>query len=241
MSLAHHLDNILRQLKPELHNEALAGLLDLTLLNSQAEPKDILALYEQGEATQVAALCVLPEHLAFIPNTSLRLATVMNFPEGHYPSEEVLKAIDAIKHRAQEIDYVFPYQAYLQGQRKAAIEACSQIVAYAHQSGLIVKIIMESGAFSNLELLYQASREIIDSGCDFIKTSTGKISQGASLSAAFSMLSAIKDSDSPCGIKFSGGIRTSEQAWQYLALVQRMFDKRINSEWLRFGSSSILS
>jgi deoxyribose-phosphate aldolase len=241
MSLSSHLDTLLIPITASYSMQNLFPLLDLTLLDYHASQDSLSSLYEQGVAAKVAALCVFPKHLSYFTKSTLRLATVMNFPEGSSCILEILKAIDeAVLNHAQEIDYVFPYQAYLRGQTKEALKDCVNVVNHCHQSGLTVKIIIEVGAFNNLELLYQSSLDVITSGCDFIKTSTGKIAQGASLSAAVAMLAAIKDSQVNCGIKFSGGIRSQSQAFSYLGLINNMFDKPITADWVRFGSSSLL-
>lgn len=243
MSLVKTLDILLSSPYPFPDKEKnLASLLDLTLLNREASKTALLSLYAQGQQAEVAALCVLPEHLALLPQ-GLRLATVMNFPEGSSSTERVLEAIQVISRQQglQEIDYVFPYADYLQGKTRQAIDACAQVVNFCHRLGLTVKIILESGAFGNLEMLYQASREVIDSACDFIKSSTGKIAQGASPGTAAAMLAAIKDSGTNCGIKFSGGIRSRQQALQYLHLVHALFDRPPSAAWIRFGSSSLLN
>lgn len=219
----------------------LASLLDLTLLNEEASATDLISLSEKGAIAAVAALCVLPKHLPLLPQAGLSVVTVINFPEGRTPAKNLLKTIDeAAKNPLQEIDYVFSYENYLQGQTRKAIEDCHQIVKHGHSLGLRVKIILESGAFNNLETLYQTSLDVISSGCDFIKSSTGKIAQGATPAAATAMLAAIRDSGSLCGIKFSGGIRKRQEALRYLNIVHALFDKKIEADWVRFGSSKLL-
>jgi deoxyribose-phosphate aldolase len=82
-------------------------------------------------------------------------------------------------------------------------------------------------------------------GADFIKTSTGKISGGASLPAARAMMQAVKayeqESGKRVGIKVSGGIRKADQALEYLALL----DKELGEAWatpehFRIGASVLL-
>ena len=72
-----------------------------------------------------------------------------------------------------------------------------------------------------------------------LKTSTGKITPGASLQAVFVMLSAIKDSQSGCGIKISGGIKTLAQASVYIHLSEHMLEKNVGKNWFRIGASQI--
>ena len=74
---------------------------------------------------------------------------------------------------------------------------------------------------------------------DFLKTSTGKIATGATIPAAVAMLLAISDSNTPCGIKFSGGIKTKEQASLYMRLAEHMRGVTTNKQWFRFGMSQL--
>ena len=88
--------------------------------------------------------------------------------------------------------------------------------------------------------IYQVSRELLAIGCDFLKTSTGKISQGASLSAVFAILSAIKDARTHCGVKISGGVKASQQALKYAWLAELVMEEKINKDLFRIGASSLL-
>ena len=91
-----------------------------------------------------------------------------------------------------------------------------------------------------MQTIYQVSKDLIATGCDFLKTSTGKLPQGASLDAVFAMLSAIKDSGRQCGIKVSGGVKTPQQALCFAQLAEIVCGIKINRNWFRLGSSSIL-
>ena len=78
-------------------------------------------------------------------------------------------------------------------------------------------------------------------GCDTLKTSTGRFPVGATLGAAAVLLAVIEEADGRVGVKFSGGIRTTQQAAPYLFLV----DHFLGSGWtspdtLRFGASALL-
>ena len=83
------------------------------------------------------------------------------------------------------------------------------------------------------------SSKIISVGCDFLKTSTGKIKQGATPGAAFGMLSAIKTSNQRIGLKVSGGIRTTDDARQYISLAEQVMKRPVDKSWFRIGASSL--
>ncbi len=221
----------------------MPSLIDLTLLDHQASVDDIKTLVYKGTQNAVAAFCVFPQHLNLIPETSLiPRASVVNFPTGNESHHLVLKAIDAIatQHVIHEIDYVFPYQAYLDGDRDYALSCSADAFKRCQQHGLLFKVILETGALPSSDLIYQLSADVINNGCNFLKTSTGKIATGATIPAAKAMLSAIIDSKKICGIKLSGGIKTIEQAEQYILLAENMMHKTVDKTWFRIGASGLL-
>jgi deoxyribose-phosphate aldolase len=230
-----------------VHNSSLvsmiAPLIDLTLLDINASANDIQALAIKAQAYDVAAVCIFPDQLDFIPSEiELKRATVVNFPGGDEPLSQVLSQIENIiaTQKVDEIDYVFPYQAYLSGHKAEAIEHSHEVIQRCKQHHLIVKVILETGAIPSTEMIYEMSSNIIKSGSDFIKTSTGKIPQGATLPAAFAMLKAILDSQSHCGLKVSGGVKTIEQALSYMKLAEETLNRPVDKTWFRIGASSLL-
>lgn len=218
-------------------------LIDLTLLDKQASPLQLSTLAQKAQQHEVAAICVLPEHLMHIPLTNpIKRATVINFPSGQISQDAVIKSIeDTVRHHTiHEIDYVFPYAAYLNNQQTEALHHYKAIYSLCKQHQLTIKVILETGALPSIDLIYQLSLEILNIGCDFLKTSTGKIPQGASIPAVFSMLSAIIDQQSSCGIKISGGIKTAEQAITYMTLSEQMMKHALDRNCFRIGASSLL-
>lgn len=244
MSFASHLDRQLAEARtPDIKKEQIISVIDLTLLDKKAASEDLETLQNKALQHGVAAICVYPEQLPQNwPKTAKpKRATVVNFPSGKEPIEQCLSEIDqAIEQGADEIDYVFAYTLYQNNQENEALSRCKAVIDYCKSHQLQTKIILESGAFTHLETLYQLSLDIIRLGCDFLKTSTGKIDKGASLSAAFAMMAAIRDSNKPCGIKLSGGIKTPEQASQYIHLAESMLHQTIDPSWFRIGASSLL-
>ena len=249
MNLENRLTDVLR----DIHSAMQAGsampskdiipLIDLTLLDTHATPYDINALAMKANHHQVAAICVLSEHLNYVsPDIHVKRATVANFPSGAMPHQRVLKTITqtATHCHVDEIDYVFPYQAYLSGNQVTALSNCHEIYTLCKQHKLTFKVILETGALPSIDMIYNLSTAIIDNGCDFLKTSTGKIPTGATIPAVFAMLAAQVDSDIPCGIKVSGGIKTTEQALSYMRLAQYMFNCTLDSSRFRLGASSLL-
>lgn len=218
-------------------------VIDLTLLDERATPESIHALANKAYKYNVAALCVLPNHLAAIsPNIVVKRATVANFPTGAQPHQHVLDAIKNIATtlHVDEIDYVFPYELYLAGQQNMALYQCHDAYQLCKDHGLVFKVILETGALPSNKIIYDISTSILNNGCDFLKTSTGKIATGATIPAVFSMLAAIVDTGVTCGIKVSGGIKTTDQALSYMQLASHMLRSKLNSSCFRIGASSLL-
>ncbi len=246
MSINSHLNEVLKELlsKPSeiINNQQLIHCIDLTLLNEQASQNDLITLNHLANKYTVAAVCVYPKDLVhFKPSSAIDLATVVNFPQADETLSTCIKQINlGIQNGVKEIDYVVPYMSYLQGKRQQTIQHATEIAAYCKEHKLTLKIILETGAFTDLNILNDLALELLALDLDFLKTSTGKISQGASLSAVFTLLSAIKDSGKNCGIKISGGIKTVEQAKNHAYLAQFLMNKAIEKSWFRVGASSLL-
>ena len=107
-----------------------------------------------------------------------------------------------------------------------------------------LKVILETGALKSAEDIKRASILSLYSEADFIKTSTGKIYPGASLEAAWVMCQCIKEyyekTGRKVGFKAAGGIRTTEEAVQYYAIVKEVLgDEWLNQDLFRIGASSL--
>jgi len=105
----------------------------------------------------------------------------------------------------------------------------------------VLKVILETGALKYPALIEWASALAIESGAQFIKTSTGKIDISATPDAARIMLSTIKASRMAVGFKAAGGIKTLADAATYLTLA----DDILGADWaqpatFRFGASGLL-
>jgi deoxyribose-phosphate aldolase len=228
----------------------IISLMDLTSLNLDDNADKIRNLCEQGISSYgaVAAVCIYPEFVEIassaLENTEVRVATVANFPYGNESVQDVLKTIRAaIENGADEIDVVIPYQSYLQGNRietQDLVRACKEAC-----QGVCLKVILETGALEKPEIIAKASKDVLEAGADFLKTSTGKISIGASLEAAEVMLREINNhyqaTGKMAGFKASGGVKTVEQAEAYIELATRIMGADyITADYFRFGASSLL-
>ena len=107
-----------------------------------------------------------------------------------------------------------------------------------------LKVILETGLLKTAANIRAASILSMYSGADFIKTSTGKIYEGATVEAAYVMCQCIKEYYEKCGrmvgFKASGGIRTGADAVKYYTIVKEVLgEKWLTNEYFRIGASSL--
>lgn len=223
-------------------------LMDLTNLDPNATNADITNCCERAKQYNVAAICINPQYVALarklLANTSVKVATVANFPLGNSDIDTVTHDINkAIEDGAEEIDVVMPYEDYIAGQTQAVvafIKSCKQVC----NDKALLKVILETGALPNASVILQASRDAISAGADFIKTSTGKHTQGASLLACVMMLVAIKEAQQEninVGLKISGGVKTFADVSNYFAITKEIIGEQfLTKTSFRIGASSLL-
>jgi deoxyribose-phosphate aldolase len=227
--------------------------LDLTSLRDDDTTASIDALAARANTRHgpPAALCVYP---AFVPAArqaldhqglqAVRVATVVNFPEGRSGPDEVAAEIEAaLAAGVDEIDAVFPWQALLAGDHEAGCALVRRCRAACDARGQRVplKVILETGALCEGRFIREAGSIALDEGADFLKTSTGKLPQGATPEAASTLLELLKQRGSRAGLKVAGGVGSVVDVQHYLALVHQAFGEAgFEPNRLRFGASSLL-
>ncbi len=228
-----------------INQKFILSLVDLTSLNVTDTPSQITLLCDKAMSLKTAAVCVYPQfvNLAAIAlkKTSIKIATVANFPQGIDSLEVVISVIQkALDQGADEIDVVFPYTWYLSWKKQQALDlisACKKVC----ESPKILKVILETGILVDPKIIESAARDVLLAGADFLKTSTGKVSIGATLSAAEIMLTMIKKHKPTAGFKAAGGVRTFEQAMQYITLAEKIMGKNfVIPEHFRIGASQLV-
>jgi len=198
----------------------------------------------------VGAVCIypllVPVAAGQLKGTTVRVASVAGgFPAGLAPLEERLGEIrEAVRSGADEVDIVLNRSAFLSGRYRQAFEeiaASREACGDAH-----LKTILEVGELGSYDQVRRASVLAMAAGSDFIKTSTGKLSTGATLPAALCMMEAARDfhheTGRRVGVKVAGGIRQSKQAIQYLVLLY----ETLGPDWMgpdlfRIGASTLLN
>ncbi|MDR9398001.1 MAG: deoxyribose-phosphate aldolase [Salibacter sp.] len=242
-----------------LNTEQLAFLfsaIDLTTLNNHDNDESVKAFCEKVNdfdapkynLPYLAAVCVFPNFIATakktLVNSAIQLACVTgNFPTGQtFPLMKVIETQKAVEDGASEIDMVIN-RGYTVNNEFSLIEKEVSEVKSACD-GARLKVILETSDFSDDMKLYSASMAALKGGADFLKTSTGKTSEGATLHKGAILCAAIKDHATKwgmqTGVKFSGGIRTSEDAQRYVRLVHEILGKDwITPTFFRIGASSL--
>jgi deoxyribose-phosphate aldolase len=222
-------------------------LLDLTDLNDGCREDHVEALIQKALTPHgpVAAICIWPQFVSLakarLKGKGVKVATVINFPKG---GDDVERAIEdteeALDDGADEIDLVMPYRALIAGDAITVRSMIGEVQDLTEDAGKRLKVILETGALPDQAMVRAAADIAIESGADFIKTSTGKTPVSATHEAVRTMLEAIKAADRTVGLKPSGGIRTLADAQGYLALV----DAALGPVWaspgtFRFGASGL--
>lgn len=200
---------------PGLFDRAgLARFVDHTLLKPEATRADVEALVVEAAELGVYAVCVSPSFLPLQVPDGLLVATVCGFPSGKHHSEvKAAEAARSVADGADEVDMVIDLGAAKEGSWEY-VQADIAAVRAAVPDGKVLKVIIESAALSDHEIVYacQAARA---AGADFVKTSTGFHPTGGASTRAVSIMA--EEVGGELGVKASGGIRTTADA---LAMIE---------------------
>ncbi|MFC4656674.1 MULTISPECIES: deoxyribose-phosphate aldolase [Rheinheimera] len=232
-----------------LRLQQLVKLVDLTRLNDQDNEVAVEQWLEQQLSTPAAvppaAICVYPAYLPLVQHwlqqrgIHCRLATVVNFPAGNQPIEQVEREIaTALAAGADEIDCVLPYQQLVKGQLDEVRTFLGRVRTACGQQ--LLKVIIESGELATAQQVCKATELVIDCGADFVKSSTGKVPVGVTEDAARIMLTAIAAADRSVGFKASGGVRSIEFAERLLGLYEELTGQLATAQTMRIGASGLL-
>ena len=231
---------------------------DLTTLEGDDTPGRIRALCSQAlrpdpadpTVGPVAAVCVYPALAGLaaelLAGTPVAVASVAGaFPSGLSPLEvRVAEVRAAVAAGATEIDTVLNRSAFLSGRSDTAsaeLRALKEAAGGAH-----FKVILEVCELGSAGAIAEATRLAIDAGADMVKTSTGKGASGASPEAVLTMAQTVAEHRAaggrPVGIKVAGGVRTADDALEYVDIVRSVLGAEwLTPERLRFGASSLLT
>ena len=211
--------------------QSLAATLDHTLLKPSATSNDVLQLCEEASRYHFACVMVNPCWIALahsaLDGTGVPVGSVVGFPLGaSLTRSKREEGESALRLGARELDMVINIGALKSRDNATVRSDVLAVVEMAHDAGALVKVILET-CLLTLEEKLRASEICVSAGVDFLKTSTGFASAGATADDV-SLLRGV--AGGRCGVKAAGGIRT-------LADVRAMLAAGAN----RIGTSSAVA
>src|SRR5665213_332309 len=189
----------------------VAALIDHTLLKPQAMASDIRRLCQEARQYGFATVCVNPYWVALasseLSGSPVKVATVVGFPLGaNTAGIKVAETEDAIAAGAREVDMVLNIGKLCAGNVTAVAGGIAAVVAAAHDRSALVKVILETALLTDDQKI-SACTISKQAGADFVKTSTGFSTHGATVHDVALMRRVVGPD---VGVKASGGIRTLE-------------------------------
>ncbi|MPW39715.1 deoxyribose-phosphate aldolase [Thermococcus sp. 101 C5] len=191
----------------------IAKYIDHTNLKPYATKEDIIKLCEEAKKYGFYAVCVNPYRVKLakeqLEGTGIKVASVIGFPLGATPTEvKVFEAKKALEDGADELDMVINIGALKDKDYEYVKNDIAEVVKVAHEKGAVVKVIIETCYLTDEEKEI-ACKLAMEAGADFVKTSTGFGTGGATVEDVRLMRRIVGDK---LGVKAAGGIRTYEQA-----------------------------
>ena len=184
-------------------------LIDHTLLKQDATPEQIIALCEEARKFDFMSVCVNPAYVPLaaecLKGSSVKVCTVIGFPLGmNLTRTKVEEATLAIKEGADEIDMVINVGMLKAGHDQFVEEEIRELKAVAGKR--VLKVIIETCLLTDEEKV-RACIASKNAGADFVKTSTGFSTGGATVHDVALMRKTVGPD---MGVKASGGVRTHE-------------------------------
>ena len=189
--------------------------IDHTLLKPDASQEQIETLIEEAKKYDFASVCVNPTWVSFaaqaLKATDVKVCTVIGFPLGaNTPELKAFETSDAIQNGANEIDMVINIGA-LKSRNFDLVERDIRAVVEAAK-GTLVKVIIETCLLTDDEKV-RACQLAQKAGADFVKTSTGFSTGGATVADVALMRKTVGPD---MGVKASGGARSYEDALAFI-------------------------
>lgn len=189
--------------------QRLAAVIDHTLLKPEATNDDIKRICREALENTFASVCVNPYWVPFAASllhaSPVRVCTVIGFPLGANQAEvKLAEASIALAHGARELDMVLNVGALRSGDDLFVEQEICELAELAHRSASILKVILETSLLDRDQKI-RACRLAASAKADFVKTSTGFSTSGATVDDIRLMRETVGPK---MGIKASGGIRT---------------------------------
>jgi deoxyribose-phosphate aldolase len=197
----------------------IAKSIDHSLLRPELDDAFITDGCHLAVRYDVASATVRPSDVArartLLDGSNVKVGTVIGFPHGSSTTAtKVFEARRALEEGAMEVDMVIDIAALRSGRDEHVREQIAAVVAVAHASGAIVKVIMENAYLDDAQKV-RGCQLAEAAGADFVKTSTGFAPTGATLED----LALMRRTVSPrVQVKAAGGVRTLDALLQVLEL-----------------------
>jgi len=203
-----------------------ASMIDHTLLKADATRNQIEKLCSEASEFEFASVCVNPTWVKYsaelLKDSKVKVCTVIGFPLGASTSEvKAFETKNAIENGAEEIDMVINIGALKNQEFDLVRDDIKQVVDAAN--GTLVKVIIETCLLSDEEKV-KACELSVEAGADFVKTSTGFSTGGATAQDVALMRKTVGPT---VGVKASGGVRNLQD-----------MQKMIEAGATRIGASS---
>ena len=191
----------------------IAQMIDHSLLRPNLTTQQIRDGLELAKEYQTVSVCVHPCDVALaceiLGSTGVKVTTVIGFPHGaHTTATKVFEAKEALADGAVELDMVLNIGRLLSGEYEYVKQEIAEVVAVAHEKGALVKVILENCYLTD-EQIVKACQLSEEAGTDFVKTSTGFGTSGATLHDLDLMR---KSCSKKIQVKAAGGVRTLDAA-----------------------------
>ncbi|MGA3162351.1 MAG: deoxyribose-phosphate aldolase [Terracidiphilus sp.] len=189
--------------------QTLAAVIDHTLLKPEATRAQVESLCAEASRYRFACAMVNPvwasTAVGLLSGTGVTVGVVIGFPLGASLVSTLRQEAAALSRLgARELDMVIPIGLLKSGDNRGVQNAIRTTAAVAHHHGALLKVILEN-ALLTVEEKLRGSEMAIQAGADFIKTSTG-FSSGGATAADVALMRGV--AGNRCGVKAAGGIRT---------------------------------
>ena len=193
-------------------SQNVAGLIDHTLLKADATKEQIKVLCEEAREYNFASVCVNPTWVKYaselLEGSEVKVCTVIGFPLGATtPETKAFETKDAISNGADEVDMVINIGA-LKDKDDELVERDIRAVVAASTGKALSKVIIETSLLTDEEKV-RACELAVKAGTDYVKTSTGFSTGGATVEDITLMRKTVGPD---IGVKASGGVRNTSDA-----------------------------
>lgn len=200
-------------MKPSVSSREIAKMIDHSLLRPDMTVDEIKEGCKTAKEYDIASVCVKASEIEIcleeLKNTGVMVTTVIAFPHGASRTEvKVFETVDAVKRGCLEVDMVLNIGRLVSGDYSYVEQDIKEVALAAHAGGAIVKVILEN-AYLTDEQKKKACEICERAGADFVKTSSGYASSGATIPDLKLMRSACSRK---VKVKAAGGVRTLDSA-----------------------------